>query len=258
MFTTIGKFPSLTYLVSVGGLLLLGIIIASAFVERFFCRYLCPLGAYLSIISSIRIFKVKKPRDNCKGCSLCTQKCPMGLSLGNRDQVDTGECINCNICVAHCPKKNAHTNIKEWIAYPVAVILILGLSFGGPMIVKQFQGNSEVTNTSTTKGIYKDGTYEGTGTGFRGEIRVSVIVKNGNISKIEVLSQQEDGEYFEKAYSKVINEIIQQQKTDVDGASGATFSSNGIMEAVANALSVDFSNPTSEGGRHKGQNGKRP
>ena len=203
MFTTIGKFPSLTYLVSVGGLLLLGIIIASAFVERFFCRYLCPLGA-------------------------------------------------------HCPKKNAHTNIKEWIAYPVAVILILGLSFGGPMIVKQFQGNSEVTNTSTTKGIYKDGTYEGTGTGFRGEIRVSVIVKNGNISKIEVLSQQEDGEYFEKAYSKVINEIIQQQKTDVDGASGATFSSNGIMEAVANALSVEFSNPTSEGGRHKGQNGKRP
>ena len=236
MFTTIGNFPSLSYLISVGGLLLLAIMIASLFVERFFCRYLCPLGAYLAIMSSLRFFFIKKPRENCKGCSLCSQKCPMGLPLGEVDQVLTGECISCNVCTSVCPKNNAHPNMYGKLAYPIAVILILGLCFGGPILAKQLTGSSATTNAPSTKGIYTDGTYEGSGTGFRGEIRVSVVVKNGNISEINVLSQQEDGEYFQKAYQKVIDEIISEQTTEVDGASGATFSSNGIMEAVADAL----------------------
>lgn len=253
MFTTIGNFPSLSYLISVGGLLLLAIIIASLFVERFFCRYLCPLGAYLSIMSSLRFFYIKKSRENCKGCSLCSQNCPMGLQLGEYDQVQSGECINCNVCVNVCPKKNAHSNLKGKFVYPIAVILILGLCFGGPILAKQITGTSLTIDTPSSKGIYKDGTYEGSGTGFRGEIRVSVIVKNGNISEINVLSHQEDEEYFQKAYQKVIDEMITQQTAQVDGASGATFSSNGIMEAVANALSIDFTNPTSGGGNsHKG------
>ena len=253
MFTTIGNFPSLSYLISVGGFLLLAIIIASLFVERFFCRYLCPMGAYLSMISSFRFFFIKKPRENCKGCSLCSQKCPMGLSLGEFDQVQSGECINCNVCTNVCPKKNAHPNLAGKFAYPIAVLLILGLCFGGPLLAKQITGTSETTDAPSTKGIYTDGTYEGSGTGFRGEIKVSVVVKNGNISEITVLSHQEDEEYFQKAYQKVIDEMITQQTTQVDGASGATYSSNGIMEAVANALSIDFTNPTAGGGNsHKG------
>ena len=236
MFTTIGNFPSLSYLISVGGLLLLAIIIASLFVERFFCRYLCPLGAYLSMISSLRFFFIKKPRENCKGCSLCSQNCPMGLPLGEFDQVQSGECINCNVCTNVCPKKNAQPNLNGKLVYPFAVVLILGLCFGGPILAKQMIGSSESTNAPSTKGIYTDGTYEGNGTGFHGEIRVSVVVKNGNIAEINVLSHQEDEEYFQKAYQKVVSAMIDQQTTQVDGASGATFSSNGITAAVADAL----------------------
>ena len=177
----------------------------------------------------------------------------MGLQLGEYDQVQSGECINCNVCANVCPKKNAHSNLKGKFVYPIAVILILGLCFGGPILAKQITGTSLTIDTPSSKGIYKDGTYEGSGTGFRGEIRVSVIVKNGNISEINVLSHMEDEEYFQKAYQKVIDEMITQQTTQVDGASGATFSSNGLIDAVANALSIDFTNPTSGGGNsHKG------
>lgn len=262
MYSSIGNLPSASYLLSVGGALLFVTMVASLFVERFFCRYLCPMGAFLGFVSCLRLLKVKKPREQCKGCSFCSQKCPMGISLGNYDQVTTGECINCNVCVDCCPKGNAHTKIRGIIIYPLAVVLILGLSFGGPMLAKELFGSSDSFQVPETKGAYTDGTYEGTGSGFKGDIHVSVVVKNGNISEINVLSHQEDMEYYDKAYSKVVSGILKEQKAEVDSVSGATYSSNGIMEAVANALKIDYTNPIPEDGEkqkgHKGNKGNRP
>jgi uncharacterized protein with FMN-binding domain len=91
-------------------------------------------------------------------------------------------------------------------------------------------------------GRYVDGTYTGTGQGFRGETKTSVTVKNGNITDITVLSYEDDKSYFKRAVGKVTAEIINGQSTEVDAVSGATFSSNGIMESVANALNVSNTN----------------
>ena len=93
-------------------------------------------------------------------------------------------------------------------------------------------------HTSSLNGAkFKDGTYEGTGTGFRGKITVLVTVSDGKISQI-VVSQNEadDKAYFDKASNGVIGNIINKQSTSVDTVSGATYSSNGIIEAVENAL----------------------
>ena len=79
-----------------------------------------------------------------------------------------------------------------------------------------------------------------------------MTVENGVISSIEVVSYQDDSQYFNRAKSTVISEILDAQSVDVSTVSGATFSSNGIIEAVANALGVDFTNPNSSmqgGGR---------
>ena len=102
-------------------------------------------------------------------------------------------------------------------------------------------------------GTYTDGVYTGTGTGYRGETEVSVTVSGGKITDIEIVSYQDDREYFERA-SAIVDDIISMQSVDVDTISGATFSSNGILEAVADALSVDFtsSNSTLQGEGHGG------
>lgn len=88
-----------------------------------------------------------------------------------------------------------------------------------------------------------DGTYEGTGTGFRGTTKVSVVVENGAITDITVNSYEDDSEFFTRAEGVVIREIIDSQSLDVQAVSGATFSSNSIIEAVSNALGKEFDNP---------------
>ena len=86
-------------------------------------------------------------------------------------------------------------------------------------------------------GSYKDGTYTGSANGWGGKISVSVNIKNSKIKRIKVISaSSETPQYFAKARA-VIGSIIKRQSTNVDAISGATFSSNGIIKAVRNALS---------------------
>ena len=95
--------------------------------------------------------------------------------------------------------------------------------------------------------------YTGSGTGLRGTTSVKVVVKNKKVQSITVTSYEDDQQYFEAAKSTVINNIIKAQSLDVDGVSGATFSSNSIKEAVAKALSITYTNPNSsmlDGGEH--------
>ena len=101
---------------------------------------------------------------------------------------------------------------------------------------------------------YADGQYTGTGNGFRGATQVQVTVEGGRIVDITVLSYQDDGQYFSRAQSSLIEAIINAQSVDVATVSGATFSANGILEAVADALDLDFTNPNSSlSGRGKGR-----
>ncbi len=81
-----------------------------------------------------------------------------------------------------------------------------------------------------------DGVYRGEAEGFGGSIIVDVTVENGEISNIELVSADgEDDSYLNMAKA-VISKIIEEQSTDVDVVSGATFSSTGIINAAQNAL----------------------
>lgn len=89
--------------------------------------------------------------------------------------------------------------------------------------------------TVTTQ--YKDGNYEGSGTGFHnGTTTVSITIKNDKITSIKVLSNEDTPRYFNYASSDTISEILDAQSSEVDAVSGATYSSQGIMEAVQDAL----------------------
>lgn len=84
-------------------------------------------------------------------------------------------------------------------------------------------------------GRLKDGTYQGSAPGYRGNIRVSVTVSDGKIAKVDILGYDDDDAYFSSAVG-VINQMIGQTSGNVDSVSGATYSSVGIMNAVNNAL----------------------
>ncbi|MBA5850813.1 4Fe-4S binding protein [Clostridium sp. cel8] len=250
-FAQIIDFKTVISSFTVGFILLILIVIGSIFIERFFCRYLCPLGALFSLISRISLFKIKKPVNKCGKCRICTNNCPMGLKLYDMTNVHGGECISCLKCVENCPRENPSTTIldhgipkKIIISFAIAIFAVMyGLStFIQPTInqsesanTNKIVSNSNLEKSQDTK--YKDGTYMGEGTGFRGgTTEVSVTIDNGKITNIETVSTEDTPRFYQYVENTIPNEIISNQSTSVDTVSGATYSSNGLIEAVKNAL----------------------
>lgn len=93
------------------------------------------------------------------------------------------------------------------------------------------------TYSDDSDNFYKNGTYEGSGTGYGGTITVQVTLEDDTITAVSVVSAPgEDSAYLSQG-ENVISSILSEQSTDVDTISGATFSSTGILEAVNDALS---------------------
>ena len=297
MLATVGSVPDISYVaanLTMGLLFFILIAVGSIFVQRFFCRYLCPLGAVFTLFSAFKATRIEKPARNCGRCRICTDACAMGIPLYRKDSVHSGECIECQQCIAACPRGNvkctlAGNDIRPLVAGTMAAIVIAGVygtvgnAFAGsndnstqisessgsldqdvialagleastgensvdvsqenasssPEAAPSASPSVQVTaGDSTSQSQYADGTYTGTGTGFRGaQTEVSVTIANGLITDIVTVSYGDDRPYYSRAFSDVSQEIISSQSTDVDAVSGATYSSDGIMEAVQSALS---------------------
>lgn len=94
---------------------------------------------------------------------------------------------------------------------------------------------TEDTQTATGSFDLADGVYKGSATGFSGPVTVAVTIMDKKITSIDILSSTDDEAFFNRAKG-VIDRIISSQSFDVDVVSGATYSSNGIIKAVKNAL----------------------
>src|SRR5574344_1435421 len=151
----------ITYIIGLTVLLL--VTIGSLFIERFFCRYLCPLGAIFSILSKLTIIKIKKERTVCGLCKACSLNCPMGIDLNSTDLVNSGECINCFRCTQVCPKSNAKAviddkKVNEYAVTLVALSAFSGLYVGSNSITSNSNvSNNEVNTTNTDNSSTTDG-----------------------------------------------------------------------------------------------------
>jgi polyferredoxin len=235
---------------AIGCAILAFIIVGAMFIERFFCRYLCPLGAVFAITSKIRIFNINKPKDKCGKCRMCTNNCAMGIPLYEIDKVKSSECINCLKCVTVCPRKNAQAaifdeNINPAMGSAVAVAAFAGMYSLGNVLANN--ADTSLTNgtaisstqngTSSSSSVtYKDGTYTGTGNGYRPNLQVSVTIKNDKITAIKIGSNNETPSYASRPFTSIPQAIIKAQSTDVDTISGATRTCIGIIMAVEDAL----------------------
>ena len=239
-YVSFGHWPGLKPLLSVGGILLLVIFIGSLFVQRFFCRYFCPMGAIYSLISQASFLKIDKPRDGCGKCHLCTSKCPMGMDLTKKDRIAGGECISCQKCVSWCPKGNARFRSRYGVLIGVGVtcitIMVSQLFIAGNLAREKMADSVKKTAENNAEGNFQNGIYTGTGEGYRGKVTVTVKVADGKITELVLDDYADDKSYMERAENRIFQEMISRQNTDVDTVSGATYSSNGLIEAVNKAL----------------------
>lgn len=242
-YVSFGHWQGLKPLLSVGGVLLLLIFIGSLFVQRFFCRYFCPMGAIYSLISQTSFLKIDKPREECGKCHLCTSKCTMGMDLTKKDRIAGGECISCQKCVSWCPKGNAHFRSRYGVLIGVGVtcatIMVSQLLIAGNLAKEKTADSVKKTAENDAGGNFQNGIYTGTGEGYRGKVTVTVKVADGKITELVLDDYADDKSYMERAKNRIFQEMISRQNTDVDAVSGATYSSNGLIEAVNKALGND-------------------
>lgn len=86
----------------------------SIFNKRFFCRYLCPVGAKLGLYSLARLITINKTNP-CFSCNLCNKECPMGISVCKINSLANPNCINCFKCIEICPNNTLKIGLRNYL-----------------------------------------------------------------------------------------------------------------------------------------------
>ncbi len=113
------------------GFAILAVSLVGSFVyDRFFCKYLCPMGAFLGLFSKLGMYRPVRHADACIDCGACTKACPVNIDVAVApSEVRDSECIACGLCVASCPKPEAlrYENRQGTFVKPV---MLAGATFG--------------------------------------------------------------------------------------------------------------------------------
>ena len=117
---------------AVGLVILLVSLLASLVYDRFFCKYLCPMGAFLGLVGKISPFHIQRNADKCIDCGKCSRICPANIDVQHTAKVTTAECFSCQTCVLNCPVPRAlEAQIGSKRVRPlVTIALVLGIFFG--------------------------------------------------------------------------------------------------------------------------------
>lgn len=122
-------------LLVIGGLALLSLPVRNPF-----CRYLCPYGALLGLISMLSPVKVTREGKTCVSCGVCTQVCPSYIPVMAKERVFSEECIGCLRCISHCRAEGALemklTGRKVVVNGLLFAVLVVLLFWGGTQVGK--------------------------------------------------------------------------------------------------------------------------
>ncbi|MFV0528214.1 MAG: 4Fe-4S binding protein [Lachnospiraceae bacterium] len=126
---SVANFELAGYGIGIG--ILVAILIGMCVQKRFFCRFLCPMGAVFAITPILPFSILKRDRSACiNKCTRCIQNCPADLEIQG-DSPTSGECFMCGVCIDACPKANLHLTQKVkgneiWLVLLKAGILLAG------------------------------------------------------------------------------------------------------------------------------------
>lgn len=138
----------------VGGIILLITIIGSLIYDRFFCKYLCPMGAFYGIVSKISFGKLTRDENTCINCGLCNKVCPANIKVSENSTISSSECINCQSCILSCPNKDTlkFKIFNKGISSFTTIVIVVSIFFGGIVIAKVtniYQTTPAPINSST-------------------------------------------------------------------------------------------------------------
>ncbi len=119
------------------------LVVASIFIKKFWCRYLCPYGALTGLLGILSPFKISRNDENCIGCQKCTQSCPNLLSIDQMTKISSPECTVCLTCVSVCPSNKALkvSFMGKMFIKPIAYSLAVYFLFFAIIGVAQITGN---------------------------------------------------------------------------------------------------------------------
>jgi polyferredoxin len=107
----------------------------SLFYKNFWCRYLCPYGGLLGLLSMISPVKIRRDASKCIDCGLCSKNCPSLLPVDKKITIRSPECTGCQTCVSYCPAKGAldmnlmgKRAVKPEIIIGLAAAIFFGLT----------------------------------------------------------------------------------------------------------------------------------
>ena len=118
-----------------GGLVLAVLVLASVFVQNFWCRYFCPYGALMGLASMLSPLRIRRDTGLCIDCAKCAKACPSALPVDRLVTIRSAECLGCMECVASCPAAGAlemsgpgRRRVPAWAIAAAIAVLFLGLT----------------------------------------------------------------------------------------------------------------------------------
>lgn len=122
------------------------LIMLSVVIKNFWCRYLCPYGGLLGVLSWLSPVKIKRTESNCVNCDLCTKACPNNIKVHKVKTVWSDECTSCLECVQACPVNNTlelkthftNTRVSNWVFASLIIGVFVGIT-GLAMLTGKWQ-----------------------------------------------------------------------------------------------------------------------
>jgi polyferredoxin len=117
-----------------GGIVTAVLVVASVFVQNFWCRFLCPYGALMGLVSMLSPVRIRREASLCIDCAKCAKACPSALPVDVLVTIQSAECTGCMQCVAECPAAGAlylsgprRRRVPAWAVAAAVVGLVVGV-----------------------------------------------------------------------------------------------------------------------------------
>lgn len=211
-------------------------VLVSLFFERPFCNYLCFEGAKYGLISSLKLFTIKRDASKCVGCKKCDKACPMNIEVSKCNQLRSPQCINCFQCVSDCPVKDTLSYGRiNFTTYEIRryLMMILILSVG----IISFIGYTIYNNTNASDTIKSAQTQDFT--------QIPPLAENEDITYSDGVSSTSNGVVSQDSDTPPVDDTSSESEeiTITDDSAKVLGDAAGITDGVYTGQGEGFKGP---------------
>ena len=127
----------------------------SILIKNFWCRYLCPYGALLGLLSAAAPVSVRRDAGACVNCGACARACPNRVPVNVKSRVNSPECMTCYSCVRACPKPGALRVAARPLGRPLSQTAYAVLTIAAFIIAAKTAAVSGLWRSNTSPHLYK-------------------------------------------------------------------------------------------------------